>query len=59
MCFGGCTIIDESGVEIRDAITSFKELFFPLSSRFTYQCINYISQPALFFRKAAVDRAGA
>ncbi len=58
MCFGGCRIIDEEGGEIRDAITRFKEVFFPISSRFTYQCINYISQPALFFRGAAARRAG-
>ena len=58
MCFGGCVIIDEKGEEIRDAITRFKELFYPLSSRFTYQCINYISQPALFFRTGAVKKVG-
>ena len=58
MCFGGCVIINEKGEEIRDSITRFKQLFYPLSSRFTYQCINYISQPALFFRTEAVSRAG-
>lgn len=57
MCFGGCVIINEQGEEIRDSITRFKELFYPLSCRFTYQCINYISQPALFFRRDAVNRA--
>lgn len=58
MCFGGCSIINEKGQAIRSAITDFKELFFPLSSRFTYQCINYISQPALFFSRHAVQHAG-
>ena len=58
MCFGSCEIINSDGATIRDSITRFKELFFPLSSRFTYQCINYISQPALFFRKEAVSQAG-
>ena len=58
MCFGGCLIIDEKGEEIRSAITRFKELFYPLSSRFTYQCINYISQPALFFRTRPVKKVG-
>lgn len=58
LCFGSCPIIDEQGNEIRQGITRFKEFFFPWSSRFTYQCINYLSQPALFFRKAAVDKAG-
>jgi len=58
MCFGGCLIIDENGGEIRDSITRFKELFYPISCRFTYQCINYISQPALFFRRGAVVNVG-
>lgn len=58
MCFGGCLIVDKNGEEIRDLITRFKELFFPISSRFTYQCINYISQPALFFRREAALSAG-
>lgn len=57
-CFGSCPIIGEQGKEIRSLITSFKELFFPFSCRFTYQCINYISQPALFFSGAAVKKAG-
>lgn len=58
MCFGGCVIVNEQGEEIRDSITRFKEFFYPLSSRFTYQCINYISQPALFFRTETVKKVG-
>lgn len=58
ICFGHCPIIDENGVEIRSAITRFKELFFPLSSLFTIQCINYISQPAFFFRRSAFEKGG-
>ncbi len=58
MCFGRCKIVDESGRETRSAITSFKEMFFPVSCRFTYQCINYLSQPALFFRSIAAEKAG-
>ena len=58
LAFGRCRIVDEGGAEIRGGITRFKELFFPLSSRFTFQCINYISQPAMFFRRAALERAG-
>jgi hypothetical protein len=57
-CFGGCPIIDEQGQGIRSGITRFKEFFYPFSSRFTYQCINYLSQPALFFRRQAVEQAG-
>ena len=58
LCFGRCPIMDEGGREIRTSITRFKELFFPFSSRFTIQCINYISQPAMFFRRAAAAAAG-
>ena len=58
LCFGGCPIINAQGKEIRQGITRFKELFYPVSSRFTYQCINYLSQPALFFRRSAFEQAG-
>jgi glycosyltransferase involved in cell wall biosynthesis len=58
LCFGACRIIDEEGLEIRQGITRFKEAFFPLSSRFTIQCLNYISQPAMFFRRSALEAAG-
>ena len=58
-CFGGCRIIDEQGQEMRSGITRFKEFFYPFSCRFTFQCINYLSQPALFFSRRAFDQAGA
>ena len=58
LCFGHCPIIDEEGREIRKAITRFKEAFFPLSSRFTFQSINYVSQPAMLFRRTALEAAG-
>lgn len=57
-CFGGCPIINEKGQEIREGITRFKEYFFPYSSRFLYQSINYISQPSLFFRRSALAKVG-
>lgn len=57
-CFGRCKIVDEEGKEIRKGITRFKEAFFPLSSQFTLQSINYISQPAMFFRRSAFEQAG-
>ncbi len=56
--FGRCPIIDLEGKEIRQGITRFKEFFFPCSSRFTFQCINYISQPSCFFRASALREAG-
>lgn len=57
-CFGKCRIVDVEGSEIRTGITRFKECFFPVSSRFTYQCINYISQPAMFFRRSTFQSVG-
>lgn len=57
-CFGHCPIIDESGQEIRKGVTRVKRACYPISSRFTFQCINFISQPAMFFRKAAQEQAG-
>ena len=56
--FGRCVIVDEADQEIRRGITRFKEAFFPLSARFTIQSINYISQPAMFFRRSALESAG-
>lgn len=58
VCFGHCPIVDEHGHEIRKGITLFKEMFFPFSGRFTIQCINYISQPATFFRRTAWQKIG-
>lgn len=57
-CFGACTIVNEQGKESRSMITTFKELFYPLSSRFAFQCINYLSQPAVFFRRQSFVKAG-
>lgn len=58
LCFGHCPIVDEHGNEIRRGITRFKEMFFPFSCRFAIQSINYISQPAMFFRRTALVKAG-
>lgn len=55
LCFGPCRIIDENGREIRSAISFFKKMFFPLSSQFMIQCLNYVSQPATFFRRNRLD----
>lgn len=58
LVFGQCTIIDEHDREIRRGITGFKHMFFPFSCRFMIQCINYVSQPAMFFRRSAFEKAG-
>jgi len=56
--FGRCRIVDEDGREIRKGITRFKEAFHPVSCRFLIQTLNYVSQPASFFRRSALERAG-
>ncbi|MBW1959588.1 MAG: glycosyltransferase [Deltaproteobacteria bacterium] len=58
LCFGRCCIIDEEGREIRQWITRFKEAFFPVTSRFAIQCLNFVSQPTLFFTRKAMEAAG-
>ncbi len=58
IAFGSCRIVDEEGVEIRRGITRFKEAFFPVSCRAMIQSINYLSQPAMFFRRSALEKAG-
>jgi glycosyltransferase involved in cell wall biosynthesis len=57
-CFGHCPIVDDEGREIRKGITKFKELFYPISSRFAIQSINFLSQPATFFRRSACEAVG-
>jgi glycosyltransferase involved in cell wall biosynthesis len=59
MYFGRCRIINEKGREIRQTITRFKELFFPVASLFVLQCLNFVSQPAIFFRKNILLNTGS
>lgn len=56
--FGKCRIVDEEGREIRGFPTWVKNACFPFSSRFLIQCINYVSQPASWFRRSALAAAG-
>lgn len=56
--FGQCRIVDEAGREIRGFPTRVKNACFPFSSRFLIQCINYVSQPASWFRRSALRAAG-
>ena len=55
--FGKCRIVDEAGAEIRGFPTFVKNACFPFSSRFLIQCINYVSQPASWFRRSALAAA--
>ena len=56
--FGKCRIVDEQGCEIRGFPTLVKNACFPFSCRFLIQCINYVSQPASWFRRSALMAAG-
>ena len=56
--FGKCRIVDGEGKEIRGFPTWVKNACFPFSCRFLIQCINYVSQPASWFRRAALAAAG-
>lgn len=56
--FGQCRIVDEAGQEIRGFPTFVKNACFPFSSRFLIQCINYVSQPASWFRRSALEAVG-
>ena len=56
--FGKCRIVDEAGNEIRGFPTRVKNVCMPFSSRFLIQCINYVSQPASWFRRPALAAAG-
>jgi glycosyltransferase involved in cell wall biosynthesis len=56
--FGKCRIVDEAGKEIRGFPRLVKNACFPFSSRFLVQCINYVSQPASWFRRSALLAAG-
>lgn len=56
--FGKCRIVDETGLEIRGFPTWVKNACFPFSCRFLIQCINYVSQPASWFRRSALEAIG-
>ena len=57
-CFGHCPIVNENNDEIRKTITWFKEFWYPLSCRPVIRTMNYISQPAMVFRRSAFEKAG-
>lgn len=56
--YGRCCIIDEHGDEIRKAITWYKTLVGWRYSRNILLCENFISQPAVFFRRELWESAG-
>lgn len=55
---GFCRIIDEHNKEIRQPITHYKNFFLKHYSLNTLLILNYISQPATFWRSTALKQVG-
>lgn len=55
---GRCRIINESNQEIKRWITRYKNFFLQKSRYSTLLILNYISQPATFWRKSIMDTIG-
>jgi len=56
--YGKCKIVDEENREIRKWLTLYKNL---VSKKFFYPALlieNFISQPSVFFRRSAFEKAG-
>lgn len=55
---GRCRTIDANGKEIRKLITAYKNFWLKTRSYQVLLILNYISQPATFWRKKVVDAIG-
>lgn len=56
---GKCNIIDESGREMRKSITAYKNFWLGFRSYGVLQVLNYISQPATFWRRRLLAQVGS
>jgi glycosyltransferase involved in cell wall biosynthesis len=55
---GRCCIIDKQGREVRRLISLYKEIWLLTRSRTALLLLNYISQPATFWRRYAFEAIG-
>jgi len=55
---GKCVYIDETGEEIRDIIRMYKNFWLWRGNYYVLQVLNYISQPATFWRREALQQIG-
>lgn len=55
---GRCAIIDPAGRPARGAITAYKNLWLALGSARALEVLNFISQPATFWRRSLGQRVG-
>lgn len=55
---GKCRMVDQDGRPTRGAITGYKNLWLALRSRAVLQVLNYISQPATFWRRELWQAVG-
>ena len=55
---GKCRIIDHEGHEIRKAITAYKNFWLNLKSYRALLVLDYISQPATFWRRKVIEQIG-
>jgi glycosyltransferase involved in cell wall biosynthesis len=55
---GKCRIINQDGCEIRKAITKYKNFWLRINSYSILLVIDYVSQPATFWRKEVITKVG-
>lgn len=55
---GRCRMVDEYGKEVRKLITLYKNFWLLLSSYRILQVLDFISQPATFWRRQVIEKVG-